>query len=85
MAAKEKVCKQVRLWCHEGTSDKVYDVIVAEIGRRYTVTARWGRRGGTLREQVKWHGASRDTATARARRLVLSKIGRGYERMVADD
>lgn len=82
MATKtKKVCKNARLWCQKGTSDKVYDIVVLASDGGYEVTARWGRRGCTMHEQTKWTGVARTTAVDVFERLIACKVRRGYERV----
>src|SRR5215472_7275646 len=49
-----KLIKQVRLEFRQGTSDKVYEVDLCEVGPgQYVVNYRYGRRGTTLRDGSK--------------------------------
>lgn len=48
-----KLVRQTKLFFKEGTSDKVYEVDLCEIGGNYVVNFRYGRRGTELKEGVK--------------------------------
>jgi hypothetical protein len=75
-----KLIKQVRLEFREGTSDKVYEVDLCEVGPdRYVVNFRYGRRGTTLRDGSK---TPAPVTQAKAEKiyndLVASKVKGGY-------
>ena len=72
----------VSLWFYDSAinSDKVYHLYLEAAGaERYTVRARWGRRGKGCQEQVK----ATAVPLAHARRvyddLIAAKIKKGYE------
>ncbi|NBQ67372.1 MAG: WGR domain-containing protein [Nitrosomonadaceae bacterium] len=77
------------LWCHTATSDKVYNVYVKGSRRQPTnydrdcrVVAEWGRRGGTLKQEIKGEGLRYDTAKQMFNKLVAEKTSekKGYRR-----
>lgn len=45
---------------------------------KYTVIGKWGRRGQTLKSQVKWTGNDRMAAKSTQQGLFLSKVKEGY-------
>ena len=76
-----KLVKQVILFYREGSSDKVYEVDLCEVGvGRYVVNFRYGRRGAVLKEGTK---TATPVALAAAERefndLVESKRKKGYQ------
>lgn len=76
-----KLVKQVVLFYREGSSDKVYEVDLCEVGAgRYVVNFRYGRRGSVLKEGTK---TAAPVALAAAERefddLVESKRKKGYQ------
>jgi len=76
-----KRLRQVALAFQAGTSDKVYEVDLCEVGiNKYVVNFRYGRRGSALRDGTK---TPAPVAFAEAekiyQRLVDSKTGEGYE------
>lgn len=76
-----KLVKQVVLFYREGSSDKVYEVDLSEVGAgRYVVNFRYGRRGSVLKEGTK---TATPVALAAAQRefddLVESKRKKGYQ------
>jgi predicted DNA-binding WGR domain protein len=48
-----KLTKQVKLFFQEGTSDKVYEIDLCEVGEGYVVNFRYGRRGAALKDGTK--------------------------------
>jgi predicted DNA-binding WGR domain protein len=49
-----KLIEQTCLWNREGSSDKVYEIDLCEVGSdRYVVNFRYGRRGATLKDGTK--------------------------------
>jgi hypothetical protein len=79
-ATPVKLIRQVRLEFRQGTSDKVYEVDLCEVGAgRYVVNFRYGRRGTALRDGSKTPApVPRAKAEAVFERLVASKRGEGY-------
>lgn len=75
-----KLVRQVRLHFQEGTSDKVYEVDLCEVGAdRFVVNFRYGRRGSNLRDGSKTPlPVSEDRATRVFDKLVASKTKKGY-------
>ncbi len=52
--SRMKLIEQTCLWNREGSSDKVYEVDLCEVGNdRYVVNFRYGRRGATLKDGTK--------------------------------
>ncbi len=75
-----KLIKQTELIFQGGTSDKVYEVDLCEVGpNQYVVNFRYGRRGSTLKEGTK---TALPVAHAKAEqvfdKLVASKVKKGY-------
>jgi predicted DNA-binding WGR domain protein len=75
-----KLTKQSQLFFQEGTSDKVYEVDLCEVGAdQYVVNFRYGRRGATLKDGSK---TPLPVKRAEAQRvfdaLVKSKVDKGY-------
>jgi predicted DNA-binding WGR domain protein len=75
-----KLINQVRLEFREGTSDKVYEVDLCEVGPgQYVVNFRYGRRGTALRDGSK---TPAPVSQAQAQRifdaLIAEKRGKGY-------
>jgi hypothetical protein len=75
-----KLLEQVRLEYRQGTSDKVYEVDLCEVGPdRCVVNFRYGRRGTPLRDGSKTPAAvSRAAAKAIYDKVVASKRNEGY-------
>ena len=75
-----KLIKQAILEHREGTSDKVYEVDLCQVGDdQYVVNFRYGRRGGSLREGTKTAlPVGRDQADRAFAALVASKTKKGY-------
>lgn len=48
-----KLVKQTKLFFQEGTSDKVYEIDLCEVGEGFVVNFRYGRRGASLKEGTK--------------------------------
>lgn len=76
-----KLIKQTTLYFRDGSSDKVYEVDLCEVGdNRYVVNFRYGRRGAALKEGAK---TVSPVAKAQAERvfddLVDSKVKKGYQ------
>lgn len=75
---------QIRLWFHGftangGKSDKVYIITLERHSSgRYVVTAKWGRRGGTLSSQVKGNYTSHWAACYAFNALASEKMDKGY-------
>jgi predicted DNA-binding WGR domain protein len=63
----------------EGTSDKVYKILVEQNkDGTYSVTALWGRYGKSKQSQVKADGVDKYRAFAVADELMHSKLDKGY-------
>jgi hypothetical protein len=75
-----KLIKQVRLEFRQGTSDKVYEVDLCEVGAgQYVVNFRYGRRGTALRDSSKTAApVPLEKAQTIFNQLVASKRGEGY-------
>jgi hypothetical protein len=75
-----KLIRTARLGFKKGTSDKVYEVDLCDVGSgRYVVNFRYGRRGGKLREGTKTtHPVSRNEAEEIFTSVVVSKTNKGY-------
>lgn len=75
-----KLVRQRVLHYREGSSDKVYEVDLCEIGPdRYLVNFRYGRRGSNLKEGTKTVGAvSKAEAERVFNELIDSKLRKGY-------
>ena len=75
-----KLVKQSVLFYQEGSSDKIYEVDLCEVGQdRYVVNFRYGRRGTSLNEGTKTPTAvSLSEATKIFDELVASKVKKGY-------
>lgn len=68
------------LYFQEGTSDKVYQVVIeSHDGKRYDVIAKWGRRGHTLISQPKGSMWSLDHALLLMNGLLEAKMSKGYK------
>lgn len=76
-----KLIKQTTLYYREGSSDKVYQVDLCELGaNRYLVNFRYGKRGSNLKEGSKTVGAVPLTQAQRVfDELVDSKVKKGYQ------
>ncbi|MFB2974326.1 WGR domain-containing protein [Aerosakkonema sp. BLCC-F183] len=75
-----QLIKRTTLHYQEGSSDKVYEVDLCQVGEnRYTVNFRYGRRGANLKEGVKTEQA---VPLAQAQKifdkLVAEKVNKGY-------
>ncbi len=81
-----KLVQHVRLEYREGSSDKVYEVDLAEVGDdEYVVNFRYGRRGSSLREGTKTKTpVARERAEELYEDLVDSKLSKGYS-LVGED
>src|SRR4051794_25790092 len=80
-----KLIKQTLLSFREGSSDKIYEVDLCEVGAsRYVVNFRYGKRGANLKEGAKTVSA---VPLAEAQRifddLVDSKKKKGYQEGIA--
>jgi predicted DNA-binding WGR domain protein len=80
-----KLIAQKKLFYQDGSSDKVYEVDLCEVGTgRFVVNYRYGRRGSTLRE-----GAETPSPVPQAEaqrifdRLVGSKLKKGYRELLS--
>ncbi|MBW2731201.1 MAG: hypothetical protein JRH20_02345 [Deltaproteobacteria bacterium] len=76
-----KLIKQVSLAFRLGTSDKVYEVDLCEVGAdQFVVNFRYGRRGATLRDGSKTAlPVARAAADKIFDKLVSSKVDKGYQ------
>jgi len=76
-----KLIKQSQLHFQDGTSDKVYEVDLCEVGNEtYLVNFRYGRRGLQLREGTKTDlPVSLEEAEKVFKKLVESKTKKGYQ------
>ncbi|MCA9673094.1 MAG: WGR domain-containing protein, partial [Myxococcales bacterium] len=76
-----KLIKQTSLAFRVGTSDKVYEVDLCEVGTdQYVVNFRYGRRGAALRDGSKTvMPVSRAEADKIFDKLVSSKVSKGYQ------
>ncbi|CAM2069594.1 WGR domain-containing protein [Sulfidibacter corallicola] len=75
-----KLERQVILYFQKGSSDKVYEIDLCEVGTdQYTVNFRYGRRGADLRDGSKTPlPVDRDKALALFDKLVADKKKKGY-------
>src|SRR4051812_3888058 len=75
-----RLLNQVRLEFREGTSDKVYEVDLCEVGPgQFVVNFRYGRRGSALRDGSKTPApVSQAQAQQIFDSLVAEKRGKGY-------
>ena len=74
-----KLVCQTKLQFKEGNSDKVYEVDLCEIGEKYVVNFRYGRRGTELKEGTKTTSAvSFEEAEKIFQKLVDEKTRKGY-------
>lgn len=80
-----KLVAQKILFFQQGSSDKVYEVDLCEVGAgQYVVNYRYGRRGGALRDGTETPSAlSRDGAQRVFDKLVASKLTKGYREIAA--
>lgn len=74
------IVEGVDLWCNQGTSDKVYNITLEDVGGgQFVVNAHNGRRGSTLTPQVK---TPSPVAYAQAKRVFdrveSEKVAKGY-------
>ena len=70
----------IELWCHEGSSDKIYRVAIEKSGDGFSVNFAYGRRGTALNTGTKTSApVPYDEAVAIYLKLVESKISKGYE------
>ena len=82
-----KLVQRALLGFKEGTSDKVYEVDLCEVGDdAFVVNFRYGRRGSTLRVGSKTvEPVTRTRADAIFSSLVASKVKKGYQHAGATD
>lgn len=73
-----KVERRVKLACHQGTSDKVYEVDLLSGPEGHSVAFRYGRRGSNLKEGEKCGWVSRELAEITVENLVREKLRKGY-------
>lgn len=75
-----KLVRQTKLFFKEGSSDKIYEVDLCEIGGNYVVNFRYGRAGTALKEGTK---TASPVAIAEAEKvfnkLVSEKTNKGYQ------
>ncbi|MBD2578220.1 WGR domain-containing protein [Oscillatoria sp. FACHB-1406] len=78
-----ELIRRMTLSFQEGTSDKVYEVDLCQVGGGYLVNFRYGRRGATLKEGTK---TTQPVTLARAEqlfeKLVTEKTRKGYREAV---
>lgn len=76
-----KLIKQAHLAFRRGSSDKVYEVDLCEVGTdQYVVNFRYGRRGATLRDGSKTVvSVPRAEAERVFDKLVAEKVNKGYQ------
>jgi len=76
------IARNIKLWFCRGTSDKTYELVMSEqkegSSTRFTVIARWGRRGGKQSEQIKVSTHSRYSADKVYEQIMSEKIEKGY-------
>jgi len=77
-----RLVRQAKLEYKQGTSDKIYEVDLCEVGSdQFVVNFRYGRRGATLRDGSKTPAAvSEAAAESIFEDLVASKEAKGYRR-----
>ncbi len=74
-----KLVRQTKLHFQEGTSDKVYEVDLCEIGGQFVVNFRYGRSGTALKEGTKTtKPTNRVEADKIFDKLVSEKTNKGY-------
>lgn len=74
-----KLIRQTKLHFREGNSDKVYEVDLCEVGDRFAVNFRYGKRGTELKEGTKTtNPVSREEAEKNFQKLVDEKTRKGY-------
>ncbi|HEY1814236.1 MAG TPA: WGR domain-containing protein [Kofleriaceae bacterium] len=71
--------KRIELFFQEGSSDKVYNAEIDDVGGAFTVHVEWGRRGAKLNTGDKAVRVTRAVAEATLAKLVREKTGKGYE------
>jgi bifunctional non-homologous end joining protein LigD len=76
--------KRIELFFQEGSSDKVYNAEIDDVGGAFTVHVEWGRRGSKLNTGDKAVRVTRAAAEATFAKLVREKTGKGYEERAAD-
>ena len=75
-----KLVRQTKLFFKEGSSDKVYEVDLCEIGGNYVVNFRYGRAGTELKEGVKTASPVSQTEAEKVfNKLVEEKTKKGYK------
>jgi|HubBroStandDraft_6_1064221.scaffolds.fasta_scaffold22472_5 bifunctional non-homologous end joining protein LigD len=75
--------KRIELFFQEGSSDKVYNAEIEDVGGAFTVHVAWGRRGAKLNTGDKAVRVTRAVAEATFAKLVREKTGKGYEERTA--
>ena len=74
-----KLVCQTKLQFKEGNSDKVYEVDLCEVGEKFVVNFRYGRRGTDLKEGTKTTNAvDFEEAEKIFQKLVDEKTRKGY-------
>ncbi|HEX4452542.1 MAG TPA: WGR domain-containing protein [Kofleriaceae bacterium] len=71
--------KRIELFFQEGSSDKVYNAEIDDVGGAFTVHVEWGRRGSRLNTGDKAVRVTRAAAEATFAKLVREKASKGYE------
>lgn len=75
-----KLVRQSKLFFKEGTSDKIYEVDLCEIGGNYVVNFRYGRAGTALKEGTKTTSPISLTEAEKVfNKLVEEKTKKGYQ------
>ena len=74
-----RLIKHSKLRYNQGSSDKVYEIDLCDVGDGYVVNFRYGRFGGPLREGTKTDTpVSLDRAEALFASILVSKTNKGY-------
>ncbi len=75
-----QLIKRKSLWCKEGTSDKIYEADLCQVGDKYVVNFRYGRRGTNLKEGVKTEQpVTLPDAEKIFNKLIAEKVKKGYQ------
>ncbi|HEY9703640.1 MAG TPA: WGR domain-containing protein, partial [Allocoleopsis sp.] len=75
-----QLIKRKSLWCKEGTSDKIYEADLCQVGDKYVVNFRYGRRGTNLKEGVKTETpVTLPDAEKIFNKLIAEKVKKGYQ------
>ena len=71
--------ERAELYFQQGGSDKVYHPQLETVQDKWSVNAQWGRRGSSLRSDVKVNDATYEEAKSVYDRILREKIGKGYQ------